>query len=243
MFFFPFDEIISSLLPRRVWTDQVHKVRKKWTLKQLIMTFSNNKVSLTTISDEHMITINMLCNNLLTDISKGLKTEQAKQILKQTGKNAFRPPESTIRDSCREKLGSPYGGKLTRAEWQRLVGQRIHTEVCVFRDGQKQWISGNKIVCGDLVVLQKHDFVPADIRVLDSNNLIIDNRLITGNKEEMKTHSSCAQDCLLSPNMVFCCTKVVEGHCVGIVLRRGEDTVFGTLKNYATRVRFDALRP
>ena len=148
-----------------------------------------------------------------------------------------------MRDSSREKFGSPYGGKFTKAEWHELVGRRIPTEVCVIRDGQKEWVPGKKLVCGDLVLLMKHDFIPADIRLVKSRFLIVDNRLITGDRSEVKGHTSHTRDCLVSPNMVFCGTKVVEGYGIGVVLRTGEDTVFGTLKNFVTRVRFDAVMP
>ena len=124
----------------------------------------NNNVSLTTISDEHMVPLSMLCERFHINMTRGLSTKEAKQILKETGKNVFQPPLDEE--------------KFTRDEWQRLVGQRIPAEVCVFRDGQQQLISGRKVVCGDLVILKEDDFVPPDIRVIDSKDLVVDHRLI-----------------------------------------------------------------
>ena len=207
------------------------------------LTQSGCRISLTTITDEHMLPIHTLCKSFHTNQIRGLSCMQAKAILKESGKNTFQPPATSIRYSFRGKMGSTCGGKFTKAEWQRLVGERIPLEVCVVRDGQKRWISGKKLVPGDVVVLKKQDFVPADIRIFNSNELIVDNRLINGNRAQVKMHGVYCEDSLLSPNMLFCCTKIVEGSCVGVVLRTGEDTVFGALKNYATRVRFDALMP
>ena len=50
----------------------------------------------------------------------------------------------------------------------------------MLRDGRKVWVHGKKLVRGDVVVLRKHDLVPADVRVFESNDLVVDNRLING---------------------------------------------------------------
>ena len=65
------------------------------------------------VNGKCMIPLSKLCKNFHTNMSPGLTSEQAKQILIQSGKNAFHPPSSSIRDSFREKLGSPYGEIFT----------------------------------------------------------------------------------------------------------------------------------
>ena len=131
--------------------------------------------------------------------------------------------------------------KFTKGEWQRLVGHRIPKQVTVIRDGTEMTILGKNLVVGDVVVLRTNDVVPADIRLTKSDDIIVDNRLITGHNVDVRTHEYAERDCLLSPNMVFCCTRVLRGHGTGIVLKTGDDTVFGSLKNFAVRVRFEAV--
>ena len=204
--------------------------------------------NLTTITDEHLIPIDELCKQLHTRLDTGLSTKQAKKVLKNNGENLFEIPSLKVTSSFVEKL-SPSSRrkksdskKFTRSEWERLVTHRIPIEVHVIRDGTRTKILGKDLVVGDIVILSKNDIVPADIRLIDSKDLIVDNRLITGKQGEARTHEVSHVDCLLSPNMVFSCTNLLQGKCAGVVLRTGEDTVFGSLKNFAKRVRFAALR-
>lgn len=50
----------------------------------------------------------------------------------------------------------------------------------VIRDGKEQRIAGREVVCGDLIVVREGDSVPADAHLLDSDNLFIDESLLTG---------------------------------------------------------------
>ena len=120
--------------------------------------------------------------------------------------------------------------------------RRIPTKVVVIRDGTTTTVLGKDLVVGDVVALTANDVVPADIRLTDSNDVIIDNQLITGHRMAARTHRQSEEDCLLSPNMVFLGTRLLRGRGTGVVLKTGEDTVFGSLKNFAVRVRFEAVR-
>jgi Ca2+-transporting ATPase len=50
----------------------------------------------------------------------------------------------------------------------------------VIRDGETIRIPGKEVVTGDIVILQEGDRVPADAIVLESNNLLADESLLTG---------------------------------------------------------------
>ena len=50
----------------------------------------------------------------------------------------------------------------------------------VIRDGETIRIPGKEVVTGDIVVLQEGDRVPADAIVLNNNNLLADESLLTG---------------------------------------------------------------
>ena len=200
-------------------------------------------VSLTTITDEHIIPINVLCRRFHTNTTRGLGNDQVKRMLKERGKNSFKKPKRKLSQSLAETFFRSYEGKFTTSEWNRLVAQQIPKEVSVVREGKRKIILGKNLVVGDLILLEKSDIVPADIRLIGSKEVKVDNRIITGNTSETRTHniSEATEDCLLSPNMVFSCTKIVVGKCVGIVLRTGEGTVFGTLKNFATKVKVEVV--
>jgi len=50
----------------------------------------------------------------------------------------------------------------------------------VIRDGQRKRIAGREVVCGDLIVLAEGDRIPADVRLLEANDLQVDESLLTG---------------------------------------------------------------
>lgn len=215
-------------------------------LTDMSPTVANFNRRLTSIADEHTIPINLLCQRLGTSITRGLTESQVKCMLKERGgKNLFKTPKRKVLFGLAERLyGSSKDEKFTKSEWDRLVAQRIPRQVTVIREGQRKTVLGKNIVVGDLVVLDQMDVVPADIRLIASKNVVVDNSLITGITQEFRTHdvSLANEDCLLSPNMIFSCTRIIHGKCIGVVLRTGEGTVFGTLKNFATKVKFEKVQ-
>ena len=50
----------------------------------------------------------------------------------------------------------------------------------VIRDGEQKRIPGRDVVFGDTIVLSEGDRVPADCLLLSSNNLMVDESLLTG---------------------------------------------------------------
>lgn len=197
--------------------------------------------TVTTITNEHIITLDALCVKLNTDLDSGMQDRVAKNILRVTGKNKFERPK--------RRFALEFSGgftmkrqKFTKSEWKRIFGHQIPDEVTVIRDSKRKRISGKHLVQGDVIELQRNDIVPADIRIIHSDNVIADNRIITGNCQEMRTHEGMSNDCLRSPNMAFACTRILSGYCIGIVLRTGEETVFGTLKNFAEKVKIEKAR-
>jgi Ca2+-transporting ATPase len=50
----------------------------------------------------------------------------------------------------------------------------------VVRDGKQQRIPGREVVSGDIILLSEGDRVPADSTILTSNNLMVDESLLTG---------------------------------------------------------------
>ena len=326
---------------------------------------SKGGVQLTTLTNEHLLPLHLLCHGLDTSLTEGMARKRVKELLKESGKNKFCRPAHSVPEklkslfssrssstackppsrwdsmssvassssgdsvgSCRSRgsriyrpsaarprsmafdsnrwSGSSFGSRLSvgsqssvssgsrwdsmtslassssgksrrsrsswgsmtsltsvgsvsstnstssskaafsRSEWKKLFGNRIPENVTVIRDGQQQITHGKNLVIGDVVQLRSGDSVPADCRIIDSDDVIVDNRLITGMRRERRTHEIdevySTPDLLVSPNMLFACTKILKGHCTAMVLRTGEETVFGTLKDYAVRVKFTVSR-
>ena len=207
---------------------------------------SATPLALTTITNEHQLHLDLLCQKFETSLVRGLKASQVERILKENGKNKYTRPKRTFSmgfSGLMEKNSSKKE-KFTKAEWKRIFGQQLPGEVSVIRDGVRKDVSAKYIVIGDLIELETNDIVPADIRLVWAKNVVVDNRLITGNGYEGRTHllHEAKEDPLLSPNMLFACTRIISGDCIGIALKTGEDTVFGTLKYFATKVNIHKVR-
>ncbi|MEM4294065.1 MAG: HAD-IC family P-type ATPase [Thermoplasmata archaeon] len=102
----------------------------------------------------------------------------------------------------------------------------------VIRDGVSQEILVEDLVPGDIVVLEEGDKVPADIRLLETTNLEVDESMLTG---ESITVQKDAQEYPLNAekwergNLVYMGTIVARGRGRGVVVHTGMDTELGKI--------------
>jgi P-type Ca2+ transporter type 2C len=59
----------------------------------------------------------------------------------------------------------------------------------VIRDGERKRIAGREVVRGDLVILSEGDRVPADVKLLEANDLHTDESLLTGESVPVRKSS------------------------------------------------------
>ncbi|MFQ6125584.1 MAG: calcium-translocating P-type ATPase, SERCA-type [Candidatus Heimdallarchaeota archaeon] len=103
----------------------------------------------------------------------------------------------------------------------------------VMRDGEVQEIFARELVPGDIVLLEVGDFIPADIRVMESVNLQVDEAVLTGESIPVwKRTPECLEPTTPiaeQENMVFLGTLVTFGRGQGIVVETGMRTQFGKI--------------
>jgi len=102
----------------------------------------------------------------------------------------------------------------------------------VLRDGHKQQLETIKLVPGDIIFLSAGDKIPADIRLLKTNNLKINEAPLTGESIEVKkTEHTLTGDLVLADqaNMAFMGTQVTQGNAMGIVVTTGDKTSLGKI--------------
>ncbi|GIK70018.1 MAG: ATPase [Bacteroidota bacterium] len=92
----------------------------------------------------------------------------------------------------------------------------------VIRDGVETRISGREVVPDDIIILHEGDRVPADALVLESNNLTIDESLLTGESIPVIKNED-------SQNRIFSGTLVVQGKGIAKVISTGTKTQFGKI--------------
>ncbi len=123
----------------------------------------------------------------------------------------------------------------------------VEVTSAVKRDGEYSEIRTEDIVIGDWVRLKAGDMIPADIRLVETKDLFISQTSLTGesypvekraNKEISKVTNETAYETL-----AFTGTEVVSGSAVGIVVRTGNNTLFGDiadeLADEETKTSFD----
>ena len=100
--------------------------------------------------------------------------------------------------------------------------ERLAVRVRVIRDGVQVQIPIEELVRGDVVLLTPGDLVPADLLIIDSTALSIDEAALTG--EAFPRHKSVTDE-----NELFMGTHVVGGSALARVARTGNRTKFGEM--------------
>ncbi len=104
----------------------------------------------------------------------------------------------------------------------------------VRRNGKIFTVNGEDIVPGDIVILETGNYIPADIRLINTYNLKVEESSLTGETEAVeKDENEIFSDKKISlgdmRNMVFAGTAVVNGHAEGIVTNIGMNTEVGKI--------------
>ena len=102
----------------------------------------------------------------------------------------------------------------------------------VVRAGKKENIAASELVPGDLVLLQSGDKVPADLRLLRSRELQIDESALTGESVSVQKQAErLAQETVLADrnNMAYSSTLVTYGTGAGVVVATGDGTEIGRI--------------
>ncbi len=112
-----------------------------------------------------------------------------------------------------------------------LLKKRVSSDVWVFRDGRKINIHVTDVVVGDMVFLSAGGVVPADIRLVKSNCLLVDESSLTGESFPVEKNSNpqIVRDYLpqIMKNLVFMGTYIIQGSGLGVVVATGLNTEFG----------------
>ncbi len=104
----------------------------------------------------------------------------------------------------------------------------------VRREGEVQEINSEDIVPGDIIILDAGRYVPADLRLIESANLQIDESALTGEsvpteknaREEHEDEKTAIGD---RTNMAFMSTLVTYGRGEGVVVGTGMETEIGNI--------------
>ncbi|USI59713.1 cation-translocating P-type ATPase [Lactococcus lactis] len=102
----------------------------------------------------------------------------------------------------------------------------------VLRNGEKTSLPARELVVGDIVSLEAGDFIPADGRLIDVQNLRVEEGMLTGESEPVEKFSDVIEGEVAlgdRKNMVFSSSLVVYGRADFLVTAIAEQTEIGKI--------------
>lgn len=120
------------------------------------------------------------------------------------------------------------------------IKQMLVIKTTVIRDGQRFDVDASELVVGDIVYLEAGDNVPADIRILEANNLKIQESVLTGEADSVqKDEKTLIGKVAIADqtNMAFASTSVTNGDMIGAVVATGDYTEIGKINQSINNVK------
>ena len=112
------------------------------------------------------------------------------------------------------------------------LAKLIRIDALVIRNNKEISIPSEDLVPGDIVLLESGSKVPADLRLIETQNLTIDESLLTGESiPREKSAHLLSEECSLSErtNMAYLGTSVMRGRAKGIVVSTSSSTEIGKI--------------
>ncbi len=108
----------------------------------------------------------------------------------------------------------------------------ISTTCAVVRDGQENEIELDEVVVGDIIRFSAGDIIPADLRILNANDMFVSQAALTGESEPAEKLPEPLDDLESitdASNLAFMGTNVISGSGTGVVVCTGDNTLFGSV--------------
>jgi magnesium-transporting ATPase (P-type) len=127
-------------------------------------------------------------------------------------------------------LGFIQEGKAEKA--LESIRNMLSAEARTVRGGETRMIAAEQLVPGDIVLLESGDKIPADLRLVDANNLRTEEAALTGESVPAdKSTNPVSTNATVGDRecMAFSGTMVVSGRAKGVVVATGSETELGRI--------------
>ncbi|MDP1549126.1 MAG: cation-transporting P-type ATPase [Nitrosomonas sp.] len=134
-------------------------------------------------------------------------------------------------------IGFIQEGKAEKA--MDAIRQMLAPHASVLRSGERHSIEGEKLVPGDIVLLEAGDKVPADLRLLKTHGLQIQEAILTGESVPVEKHTEPVPfDAPLGDRscIAFSGTLITSGQGKGVVVATGAATEIGRISGLLSEV-------
>lgn len=126
-----------------------------------------------------------------------------------------------------------YYQEASAADSVESIRNMLQTVATVYRDDTRIDIPAEELVVGDVVFLEAGDAVPADMRLVQTDNLRISEASLTGEAEPIAKDSDVLLESKVAlaeqANMAFASTNVTGGSGLGVVVATGADSQIGVI--------------
>jgi len=112
------------------------------------------------------------------------------------------------------------------------LSNMLKTKTKVLRDGKESIVDSENLVIGDIILLESGSKINADARIIECNNLTIDESILTGESVNVvKTSEKLNGDLVLAErkNMLYAGYSVITGRCKAVVVSTGASTEIGNI--------------
>lgn len=103
------------------------------------------------------------------------------------------------------------------------LSELIEHKCVVIRNNEQVVIEANRLVPGDTIILRGGDVVPADIKIMESCELSVNESQLTGESVPVNKASDIGNDLLYTGSIIE------NGHCQGVVFATGNQSALGKI--------------
>ncbi|MFA6122160.1 MAG: cation-transporting P-type ATPase [Sideroxydans sp.] len=135
-------------------------------------------------------------------------------------------------------IGFIQEGKAEQA--MEAIRRMLSPEATVLREGKRKVVAAESLVPGDIVLLASGDKVPADLRLLNTKNLRIEEAALTGESTAVEKNTAAVDaQAVLGDRycMAYSSTLVVYGQGTGVVVATADHTEIGRISAMLQEVK------
>ncbi|MCF8001896.1 MAG: HAD-IC family P-type ATPase [Halanaerobiales bacterium] len=116
----------------------------------------------------------------------------------------------------------------------------VTTQAKVLRNGKIKEIDSKNVVPGDILIIEEGDRVTADGRLIEADNLALDESALTGESEPVSKHTDKIEEDVPiadTKNMIYMGTAVTRGNGVAVITDTGNNTQMGEISNLLSETK------
>ena len=121
----------------------------------------------------------------------------------------------------------------------QLLKKYIVDKIRAIRDGKEIEINSQQLVPGDIIKVYPGEIIPADIRFITTENITIDESILTGESAPVQKNTDPVTEKNLTvftaTSIGFTGTSVLSGKGVGVVFATGSSSYFGSIAMLAQK--------